>query len=214
MPKKSTDTKPKTAGSSERSGGAKSAATRARVLDAAAHVLATKGYAGCRLSDVATQAEVQAPAIYYYFASREDLIEEVMYVGIAHLREAVEASLAEVPDADPLTRILAGVAAHLRFELAESDYARAAVRNAQQAPEDVRARYTTEAQKYDKIWKSLFDAAGKAGVLRDGLDPAMARFLVLGMLNWTPEWWTPRRGSVAKVVEQTQDLVRAGIIAG
>ena len=40
----------------------KSAQTRRRILDAAAHVLSTKGYAGLRLNDVAAQAELQAPA--------------------------------------------------------------------------------------------------------------------------------------------------------
>ena len=67
--------------------GSKSARTRERILDAAAHVLSRKGYAGTRLSDVADQAEIQAPAIYYYFPSRDDLIEEVMWSGIAHMRE-------------------------------------------------------------------------------------------------------------------------------
>jgi hypothetical protein len=51
----------------------KSARTRERILYAAAHVLSRKGYAGTRPSDVADQAEIQTPAIYYYFASRDDL---------------------------------------------------------------------------------------------------------------------------------------------
>jgi TetR/AcrR family transcriptional regulator, cholesterol catabolism regulator len=48
---------------SPRSGeaGSKSARTRQRILDAAAYVLSRKGYAGTRLSDVAGQAEIQAP---------------------------------------------------------------------------------------------------------------------------------------------------------
>ena len=56
--------------------GSKSARTRQRILDAAAHVLSRKGYAGNRLADVAEHAELQAPAIYYYFSSREELVEE------------------------------------------------------------------------------------------------------------------------------------------
>src|SRR5947209_20378501 len=75
----------------------KSARTRERILDAAAHVLSIKGYAGMRLADVAEYAELQAPAIYYYFSSREDLIEEVMWAGIADMRAQVSAVLAEVP---------------------------------------------------------------------------------------------------------------------
>ena len=52
----------------------KSALTRRRILDAAAQVLSVKGYGGLRLTDVAAVAEIQAPAIYYYFPGREDLI--------------------------------------------------------------------------------------------------------------------------------------------
>src|SRR5258707_11695277 len=75
----------------------KSALTRVRILDAAAHVLSVKGYAGLRLTDVADEAEIQAPAIYYYYASRDELIEEVMWVEIADMREHVAAALTELP---------------------------------------------------------------------------------------------------------------------
>jgi AcrR family transcriptional regulator len=96
----------------------KSARTRVRILDAAAHVLSVKGYAGTRLSDVAEYAEIQAPAIYYYFPSREDLIEEVMFSGIADMRKHLLEVLAALPpESAPLDRIMAAVDAHLRHEL-------------------------------------------------------------------------------------------------
>src|SRR6202047_5193488 len=87
----------------------KSALTRARIRDAAARVLSATGYAGLRLTDVAAEAEIQAPAIYYYYASRDELIEEVMWVGIADMREHVAAALSELPDgASPLERLAGG----------------------------------------------------------------------------------------------------------
>src|SRR6266545_2282132 len=96
----------------------KSAQTRERILDAAAHVLSLKGYAGMRLADVAEYADLQAPAIYYYFPSREDLIEEVMWAGIADMRAQLASVLKEVPaDVTPLDRILIAVETHLRHEL-------------------------------------------------------------------------------------------------
>jgi AcrR family transcriptional regulator len=60
-------------------------------------VLSIKGYAGTRLSDVAEFAEVQTPAIYYYFSSRDDLIEEVMYSGIADITEHLRPVLDALP---------------------------------------------------------------------------------------------------------------------
>ena len=105
--------------------GTKSARTRERILDAAAQVLSRKGYAGTRLVDVADAAGVQAPAIYYYFASRDELVEEVMWAGAHRVRVHVEETIAALPaGATPLDRILAAVDAHVRYELQISDRAR------------------------------------------------------------------------------------------
>src|SRR2546430_14186798 len=53
----------------------KSEETRERLLDAAAKVFRDKGYAGARLSDIAELAEMHTPGVYYYFPSKEDLVE-------------------------------------------------------------------------------------------------------------------------------------------
>jgi TetR/AcrR family transcriptional regulator, cholesterol catabolism regulator len=192
--------------------GSKSARTRERILDAAAHVLSRKGYAGTRLSDVADQAEIQAPAIYYYFPSREDLIEEVMWTGIARMREHMTRVLAAMPSGvDALDRIDAAVEAHLRYCLEISDYTTASIRNAGQVPENITIRYTAEASQYGDIWRKLLQDAENAGLLRADLDPMAARMMVLGALNWAAEWWNPRRGSLDTVVRTAQSLVRHGL---
>jgi len=192
----------------------KSARTRQRILDAAAHVLSRKGYAGTRLTDVAEQAQIQAPAIYYYFPSREDLIEEVMWSGIANMREHLQGVLAALPaGTDPLERIDAAVEAHLRYCLEISDYTTASIRNAGQVPESIRVRYAAEAARYGDTWRRLLQEAAHAGRLRPGLDPVTARMMVLGALNWSAEWWNPRRGSLDIVVRTAQSLVRHGLAA-
>jgi AcrR family transcriptional regulator len=189
-----------------------SARTRERILDAAAHVLSRRGYAGTRLTDVAGQAELQAPAIYYYFPSRDDLIEEVMWSGIAHMREHVAQVLKALPPGTgPMDSIDAAVEAHLRYSLEVSDYTTASIRNAGQIPEAIRVRYTAEAARYGDIWRQLVQAVGDAGLLRPGLDPTTARMLVLGALNWAAEWWNPRRASLDTVVRTAQSLVRHGL---
>jgi AcrR family transcriptional regulator len=84
----------------------KSERTRERLLLAAASTLSRLGYAGMRLADVGEEAGVQAPAIYYYWPSREQLIEEVVTVGTTRLREYVAAALAAAPpEATALDRL-------------------------------------------------------------------------------------------------------------
>lgn len=192
----------------------KSARTRQRILDAAAHVLSRKGYAGTRLSEVAEIAELQAPAIYYYFPSRDDLVEEVMWAGIADMNVHVGGVLDQLPlDMRPIDKILVAVDAHMRHELEISDYTTASIRNAGQVPEKIRARQLAEEAKYGALWRALFEEAATAGQLRPELDPVVARMLVLGALNWAAEWWTPARGSLDTVVETAQSIVRNGLSA-
>lgn len=190
----------------------KSAQTRRRILDAAAHVLSAKGYAGLRLNDVAAQAELQAPAIYYYYPSRDDLIEEVMWAGIADMREHVIAMLDGLPaNVSPLDRLLAAVEAHLRHELEISDYTTAAIRNSGQVPQGIRKRQILEEQRYGEVWRRLINEMARSGQLRADLDLYMAQMLVLGALNWAVEWWDPRRGSLEAVVANAQSFVRHGL---
>jgi TetR/AcrR family transcriptional regulator, cholesterol catabolism regulator len=190
----------------------KSAQTKARILDAAAHVLSTKGYAGLRLTEVAAHAELQAPAIYYYYASRDELIEEVMWVGIADMRQHVADTLAALPaEAPAIERLLVAVEAHLRHSLEISDYTTASIRNAGQVPLQIRKRQILEEERYGELWRTLINDMARAGELSADLDLYVAQMLVLGALNWTVEWWDPRRSSVDAIVRNAQAFVRHGL---
>jgi TetR/AcrR family transcriptional regulator, cholesterol catabolism regulator len=191
----------------------KYARTRARILDAAAHVLSRQGYAGTRLSDVAERADIQTPAIYYYFASRDDLIEEVMACGLADMRENLKSTLAALPpDTAAIDRILVAAEAHLRHELEISDYTTASIRNHGQIPERLRIRADQEGNSYGAIWRQLFDDAARTGALRTDVDPRISQMLVMGALNWAAEWWDPSRTPLDGIVSAAQKLIRSALV--
>jgi TetR/AcrR family transcriptional regulator, cholesterol catabolism regulator len=190
----------------------KSARTRERILAAAAQVLSRKGWAGTRLVDVAEVAAVQAPAVYYYWPSREELLAEVVTVGQQATHEHVVASLAAMPpDAAALDRIDRAIAAHLEVVLRRSEFSLAAIRNAAQLPTDIRERQLVGQREYADVWRGLVEDAVAAGTLTADVDARAARMLVLGALNWAPEWWNPDRGTLEDVVATTQHVVRRGL---
>ena len=195
-------------------GVSKSERTRERILDAAAEVLNRNGYAGTRLSDIAEIAQLQAPAIYYYFSSRDDVIQEVVQVGLRRVLAHVEASLAELPPgASGVDRILAAVGAHLEVVLQDSRYAAAAIRNGGQLPPAIREVQLHDQRRYGDLWRTLIDAATAAGEINPGLDLRAARMLIIGALNWAPEWWDPARGALADTVTTAQLMVRRALTA-
>src|ERR1700676_5487667 len=111
---------------------------RKQILDAAAKVLARRGYAGTMLSEVAEEAGTQPGSLYYHFYSREELIEEVLHEGVSLSFARARGVLDALPsDSSALQRLEAALRAHLKFQLIESDYARAVVRSMGQCPEDM-----------------------------------------------------------------------------
>jgi TetR/AcrR family transcriptional regulator, cholesterol catabolism regulator len=190
----------------------RSNATRERILAAAANVLSAKGYAATRLCDIAEVAEIRAPAVYYYFSSREELVAEVMVVGQEWVRKHVAAALDLLPpETSALDRICVAVEAHLRVELELSDFATAVTRNAGQLPPDIRERLAAESAEYHNIWRGLLDDGLMDGSIRPELDLRTARMLTIGALNWAPEWWHTDRGSIDAVIATAQSFVRGSL---
>lgn len=178
---------------------------RWRILDAAAKVLARRGYAGTQLSEIAKEAGVQAGSFYYHFESREELIEEVLRQGatlsFARVRTVVEA----LPgSARALERLEAALRTHLQFQLAENDYARAAVRSIGQCPEDMWSRVNATFSAYGKFFDSLIVGAMKAGELDPAVDRSALRMLIFGAANWASEWY---REDGSSSVDDISDLL-------
>jgi AcrR family transcriptional regulator len=68
--------------------------TRQRILDVAAHLFATRGFAGTSIRDIAEELGVTKAALYYHFASKEVLLQHI----VAQAFSAVNAVLDEQRD--------------------------------------------------------------------------------------------------------------------
>lgn len=155
---------------------------------------------------------MRAPAIYYYFESREDLIREVMTAGQRRLREHVQSALDSAGrSSPPLERISTAVRAHLEVELELSDFATALTHNLGQLPTELRELLRAETRGYMDLWRRLLKAAQEAGDIDPELDLRAARMLVIGALNWTVEWWRPEQGPIEGVITTAQHIIRNGL---
>ena len=190
----------------------KSEQTRQRLLDAAARVFRHKGYAGARLSDIAEAADMHTPGVYYYFPSKEDLVEEVLRAGVARAAAFVEQRVAAVPDgASALDRLRAAIEGHVLMVLEIGDYTSANIRIFGQLPDDIRRRHLAQQRTYGDLWRSLLEDARAAGELRPDLDLSVLRMLILGALNWTVEWYRPGVLSATEVARHATTMICEGL---
>ncbi|PSC02903.1 TetR/AcrR family transcriptional regulator [Alsobacter soli] len=185
----------------------KSEATRARILDAAAYVFRRKGYAHARLSDIAKKARTQTSSIYYYFESREAIVSEVLRIANEKTASYVNAAISEQPvGATARERITAAIHGHFRIVLSDNDYTSAHMRIFDQIPEKLQEHFLKVLDQNAGIWRDLFDAARAEGAIAPDVDLSVLRLLLLGMMNWSIEWFKPGRMSVDQIADQAARL--------
>jgi len=180
----------------------KSDITRQRILDVAAHWFRTRGLAFTSLNDLAKQVDVKAASIYYYFPSKDSLIEEVLRIGIELSElEAKKAVAALGPTAPYVARIRAAILAHLKSLLEHGDYTSANIINYSHAPEHVREKNKKVRKQYGEFWRELLEGAQRSGEIARDVDLSVARMFLIGALNWAAEWYNPKKKSVEEIAD-------------
>lgn len=190
----------------------KSDATRQRILDATALVLSREGYAGTKLVDIAHEAQLKIATLYYYYPSREALVEAVMVSGSEDVRHHTQTALDALdPGASAADRLCAAVECHLRYVLEISNYTQAVIRNTGQVPEHVRSKLGDEIARYGRLWQRLVDDAAEGTAYRTRSQRRALRLLILGGLNWSVEWWNATDMPLDDLVYAAVSMTRAAL---
>ncbi len=191
----------------------KSERTRQRILDAAAEVLAERGYAEARLADIAARAGLQAGSLYYHFASRDELVGEILRLGIENSWDRVATAVGRLPpSATPLQRLAAAIGAHTRSIIGFSSYTSAQARIVAQLPSDLARAHRKDMRAYGDYWHDLFAAAQQAGQVAGDVDLFVARMLAFGAMNWTSEWFRATdEAAVDHLADQAVRLLLHGV---
>ncbi|MCD2197345.1 TetR/AcrR family transcriptional regulator [Actinomycetospora endophytica] len=182
--------------------------TRERFLRAAAVLLDERGYSGTRLAEIAEIADVRTSATYHYFRSREALIEEVVLLGQNAITDHVADRLSRLEDSvGSLDRVAVAVAAHLEIALSTPGAASASLRVAGQLPAAARQSLAGTQRSYGELWRGLLASLADEGLLARGIDVGTAYLLVIGALNFAPQWKVSGGSEKSVDVESFQRFV-------
>ncbi|NWL10277.1 hypothetical protein DM793_03030 [Paenarthrobacter nitroguajacolicus] len=184
--------------------------TRKAALDAAANLLADQGYHRTSLEDVAGKIEMRGPSLYYYFASKDELVEAVLTAGLDEARETMTAAMAANPSANGAEMLAAAVRGYFRSIHHKSDVTRANIRCYYEVPSDFRQRLRSKMRSFIEIWEEIIETGVNDGSLRNDIEPAMASRLILAALNYTAQ----RRNQSATDVESMEHHLLGMVLGG
>lgn len=186
--------------------------SRDHILSCAAQIFGDKGYAATTLRQIAAAANMKAGSIYYHFSSKSDILDEVLDTGLEQVSKAVKIAVAKCgDDASPEERFVAAIDAHLRAILSHSEFTSVNIRIYSQLPEPIRARHREKRKRYGQVWEQIFQQAIDADQFRKDVKIEPLREFVLGALNWTVEWFDPKKHSLDELIERSTQLVLNGI---
>lgn len=69
---------------------ASEAGTRARILEAASKLLMERGYARMTVREIAAEVGISNPSLYHHFASKGEILAELVAAPLARVEEALE----------------------------------------------------------------------------------------------------------------------------
>jgi AcrR family transcriptional regulator len=173
-------------------GGVAYLARREEIVEAAAHVFRDRGFEAATLRDVAAAMGTDRASLYYYFGSKEELLQEIVRQALGRDIEAAEA--VKRSKASTKDKIAALIEAMVNSYSANyphmSVYIEDLGRIARQDSEwsiDVIAR----TRAYEALVNSILTKGQRDGTLRKDLPVGLTALALFGMVNWMHRWYRP-----------------------
>ncbi|MCS6919541.1 MAG: TetR/AcrR family transcriptional regulator [Fimbriimonadales bacterium] len=170
-------------------------ARREQILNGAARVFSKKGYHASTVDEIAKELGLTKASIYYYVSDKSDLLYQLYKRAMTALLESQQEIMAR-PDT-PDAKLRAMIEEYVRIVAsATAVYSVVVLREHQALPPRKRKEIITLRDEYEQNYQQCIQEGIEQGIF-EAQDVKMASYVVLGALNWIPNWYNPR-GSLSK----------------
>lgn len=186
---------------------------RDRISDEAAALFLRRGYEGTSLRHIADAAGMKAGSLYYHFASKDDLLTDILRRGIDVMEQAFDDAADATAGAPAERRIGAHVRAHLAALFENGPYTAVHVVTFRTAPESVREAIVPIRDSYEAKWTDLLVGLQRHGELGDQVDVHLSRLVLFGAMNSSVEWFDTERGELDRFADAVTTQFWRGVAA-
>ena len=180
-----------------------------RIFAEAVRIFKEKGYHATSVQDIADAVGLQKASLYHHFASKQDILLEILDGALDILIADMQAVLDM--DLPPEEQLRQAMRAYISRVTQEASLAAVLQLEHRNLDPRLRARHVTRRDKYDKLWRELIRRGIEAGAFRR-LDERMVSFALLGIQNWVITWYRPEgRLSAAEIADQFADMMLSGL---
>jgi TetR/AcrR family transcriptional regulator, cholesterol catabolism regulator len=177
-----------------------------RILEAAAELFRSQGYAATSVAEVAAAAGLLKGSVYHYIRTKEDLLAAIVeeaHAGTAQLGEDLLAS--EAPAVDKLRTV---VERHLRGTEKNLVQMQVLFRELSTLPQERFSAVVERRDVYERAIRELVRQGQAEGTFAAHLDPRLTAAAVLATLNSVQGWFRPDGPmSMTEIIDGFTDLL-------
>lgn len=164
------------------------------------------------MGDIADAMGLTKAGLYHHIGSKEELLFEIMSYGMDLFEQKVLSRV--MPIADPLERLRATLRGHVLLVIRDRPKEVTVILHESNALKGrYRDRINIRKKRYIHFLEKTFRELVKCGVARR-VDPSVAAFAMLGMINWIYQWYLPGgRLNEDALADALGDVFLGGILA-
>ena len=159
------------------------------ILAAAARIFREKGYHGASVRDIAESVGLLKGSLYHYIRSKEELLARLFEGALEDTIRELEAIAAH--DTAPSVRLRHMVKAYVGAVTENLDAVSLYLREWRALPAPQLARVRARRRTMRTLFEDVIADGVRAGEFAV-VDAKVAALAILGMCNWTYEWYRPR----------------------
>lgn len=184
---------------------------QAQILETAARIFCDKGFEGASMGDISAALGITKAGIYHHIRSKEDLLYAIMSYGMDLFERKVLRRVMDIRD--PLERLRATLKGHILVVTRDRPKEITVILHESNVLKGrYREKIDARKRRYVRFLERTFRDLVRSGVARR-VDPTVAAFAMLGMVNWIYQWHRPAgRLSGAELADAFADLFLKGIL--
>lgn len=176
----------------------------------AVRLFAQQGYEATSMRDIARGVGLLPGSLYAHITSKEQLLLEIIEEGIDEFLSGAAEVMAE-DDLAPV-KLRKAVRRHMEVIAAGRERTGIVFHQWRALSGENRERVLAKRNAYEQHFVDILEAGIREGSFRPRLDSRFAVLVILGALNWAPEWFSPSGGRTAdEVGERVCDLLLEGL---
>lgn len=183
---------------------------KAELIKQSIRLFVEKGFSATSIQDIVDTVGVTKGSFYYHFKSKEELL---MDIHLSYIDDLLRRQKAIVETEESSRSKLVEIVKLLIYDIEkQGEIGRVYFREIRHLTPGNAASIRTKRAEFRSNIEKVLEAGIRDGDFRESLHPKMISFAILGVTNWSYQWFDPEKDlSVNELADMYTDFILNGV---